>query len=186
MIAVRVAIRSDARAVAALAESTFRETFAPTNTASDMDLHCQQAYGEQTQSAEIANPRMQTLVAEADGVLIGYAQVRWMDAPSCVQAANPGEIYRLYVASAWHGKGVAAQLMARCLDVIAHQGCDVAWLGVWEHNPRAIAFYTKHGFEVVGEHTFTVGTDPQRDLVMSRRLRLTSEECSPLPEISRA
>ncbi|WP_255964558.1 GNAT family N-acetyltransferase, partial [Staphylococcus aureus] len=28
------------------------------------------------------------------------------------------------------------------------------WLGVWEHNPRAQAFYKRHGFKVVGEHHF--------------------------------
>jgi ribosomal protein S18 acetylase RimI-like enzyme len=44
----------------------------------------------------------------------------------------------------------------------------VAWLGVWEHNPRAIAFYRKSGFVEVGDHVFPVGRDPQRDVVMAR------------------
>lgn len=171
MIAIRVATTADAGAVAALAESTFRETFASTNTEADMDLHCRQTYSESAQASEIADPRMQTLVAEDDGTLAGYAQVRWMDVPACVAASHPGEVYRLYVSSAWHGKGVAQSLMTQCLTAIARRGCDAAWLGVWEHNPRAIAFYRKFGFEIVGDHVFTVGTDPQRDLVMSRRLQ---------------
>ena len=105
-----------------------------------MDLHCQQAYSESVQSSEIANPNMQTLVAEDDGGLVGYAQVRWMDVPACVEARSPGEVYRLYVSRAWHGKGVARSLMTECLNAIAQRGCEIAWLGVWEHNPRAIAF----------------------------------------------
>jgi diamine N-acetyltransferase len=44
------------------------------------------------------------------------------------------------------------------------------WLGVWEHNARAIAFYTKCGFIDVGEHAFFVGGDEQTDRVMSRSL----------------
>ena len=40
------------------------------------------------------------------------------------------------------------------------------WLGVWERNPRAIAFYIKSGFVVVGSHVFIVGNDRQTDLVL--------------------
>jgi RimJ/RimL family protein N-acetyltransferase len=58
--------------------------------------------------------------------------------------------------------------MATCLAEITARGADVAWLGVWERNPRAIAFYRKWGFAEVGAHTFVVGDDPQRDLVLCR------------------
>ena len=44
------------------------------------------------------------------------------------------------------------------------------WLGVWEENPRAIAFYGKCGFRDVGSQTFMVGTDPQRDRVLELQL----------------
>ncbi len=40
------------------------------------------------------------------------------------------------------------------------------WLGVWERNPRAIAFYIKSGFVEVGSHVFIVGNDRQTDLVL--------------------
>jgi RimJ/RimL family protein N-acetyltransferase len=39
---------------------------------------------------------------------------------------------------------------------------------VWEHNPRAIAFYRKFGFVAVGDHIFPVDHDPQRDILMAR------------------
>jgi len=56
------------------------------------------------------------------------------------------------------------------------------WLGVWEHNPRAIAFYRKWGFEAVGEHVFVVGTDPQRDLVMTRSALAPADRPDPAGE----
>ena len=42
------------------------------------------------------------------------------------------------------------------------------WLGVWERNVRAQAFYRKQGFTVVGSQIFRLGSDPQRDLVMAK------------------
>ena len=46
------------------------------------------------------------------------------------------------------------------------RGAKTLWLGVWEKNDRARAFYAKCGFADVGEHIFLFGTDPQTDRVM--------------------
>ena len=172
---LRTATPDDAAALAALAEHTFRDTFAAMNTAEDMDRHCRQSYGASIQAAEIADPARVTLVCETlisktAGELVAYAQLRWGKAPACVKGQAPGEIQRLYVASAWHGKGLAQQLMQACLDEMAKRGCDLVWLGVWEKNPRAIAFYQKFGFAEVGDHSFALGGDNQRDIIMARPL----------------
>ena len=52
--------------------------------------------------------------------------------------------------------------------MLERDGPRTLWLGVWERNPRAIAFYTKCGFVDVGEHAFVFGTDEQTDRVMAR------------------
>jgi len=73
---------------------------------------------------------------------------------------------------AWHGRGIAQRLMQATIDEAAAAGATTVWLGVWEHNARAIAFYGKHGFVDVGSHEFLVGSDPQTDRVMVRNLDL--------------
>jgi RimJ/RimL family protein N-acetyltransferase len=52
------------------------------------------------------------------------------------------------------------------MDAARHRGAKTLWLGVWERNHRARAFYAKCGFRDVGDHIFLFGTDPQTDLVM--------------------
>lgn len=168
MATIRTATPADAAALAGLAERTFRDTFGAANTAEDMDLHCRSSYAEAFQRAELGDPGLWTLVAEAGPGLAGFAQVRWDHAPAHLRLEAPGEIQRLYVDRAWHGQGVAQALMARCLEGMAARGLRSAWLGVWEHNPRAIAFYRKSGFAVAGAQVFMLGRDPQRDLVMVR------------------
>ena len=133
-----------------------------------MDLHCRTHYSAAIQAGEIADPRTVILLSEEGKQLVGFAQLRWDGAPACVVAEAPGEIQRLYVAADWHGKGVANDLMRACMDELLARGSDVVWLGVWERNPRAIAFYRKCGFVEVGDHVFSVGSDPQRDIVMAR------------------
>jgi ribosomal protein S18 acetylase RimI-like enzyme len=173
MTSIRIAMPSDAKSLAALAEATFRDTFGSMNSAEDMKLHCQTSYGESIQRSEISDPDIVTMVSEDGGQLIAYAQLRWSEAPHCVAAKYPGEIQRLYVAKAWLGKGIAQDLMAVCIKEIERRGSDLIWLGVWERNPRAIAFYRKFGFAEVGDHIFPLGTDPQRDVIMVRPVSST-------------
>jgi diamine N-acetyltransferase len=165
---IRRAQRLDAKQLSALAEETFRATFAAVNNPDDTALHCRTSYSEMIQAEEISNPNMVTLVCDHEARLVGFAQLRWNEAPSCVVADAPGEIQRLYVVSDCHGKGVARNLMSACIDEMISHRSDVVWLGVWERNPRAIAFYRKFGFVEVGAHVFSLGNDLQRDIVMAR------------------
>jgi len=169
-VTIRVADASDAAVLAELARTTFYETFAPTNNPADMALHLERAYGEAQQTAELNDPHITTLLVEEDGAAIAYAQIRDHHAPECVTGPAPIELWRFYLDRQWHGRGVAAALMTRVKDEARRRGARTLWLGVWERNGRAIAFYAKSGFVDVGEHIFLFGTDPQTDRVMAASL----------------
>ena len=167
-IVVRKATPGDAGALARLAERTFRATFEARNTEEDINAYCRASYGPSLQAAEIADRTVETLVAEDGDGLVGYGQLSWGPAPACVHAARPAEVRRLYVEASWHGRSVAQRLFSELLDRAGTGHADVVWLGVWEHNPRAIAFYEKVGFCRVGAQVFQLGSDAQRDLVLIR------------------
>ena len=165
---IRTATEDDAKKLAQLAERTFVDTFAADNSDEDMALHCQATYSEALQREEINDPQRLTLLAILEGKPVGFVQLRWGNTPDCVEAESAGEIQRLYVDKPWHGKGIAQDLMNAAFKAFAERGNDAIWLGVWEHNPRAIAFYNKYGFKEVGSHIFPLGTDPQRDLILMK------------------
>lgn len=101
--------------------------------------------------------------------LVAFAQLHLRPVtPACVAVSPAIELHRIYVEASFHGKGLAADLLAALFDRAEEEGAAAVWLGVWEHNPRAIRFYQRSGFVEVGDHVFVVGTDPQRDLVMQR------------------
>ena len=156
--------------LAELARSTFFDTFAASNDANDMALHLERAYGVARQTAELGDPGMATLLCEKDGTAIAYAQLRGGHVPDCVTGPAPIELWRFYVAHGFHGQGVAQALMERVKVEARQRGAKTLWLGVWEHNARARAFYVKCGFADAGKHIFLFGTDPQTDLVMTLTL----------------
>jgi diamine N-acetyltransferase len=168
---IRTARPDGVQALSALAADTFRDAFAADNTAEDLALHLATHYGVTQQRREIDDPNVTTLLAEAAGELIGYCQIRAQSPPPCVGSNLVNlqtllEVQRFYVRRAWHGQGVAQALMRAALAAAGKRGANNVWLGVFHQNLRAQAFYTKFGFVAVGEHTFTVGNDPQRDVVM--------------------
>jgi ribosomal protein S18 acetylase RimI-like enzyme len=170
MVKLRRAVPADAPSLAVLAERTFRDTFGARNSPENLDQHCEKVFGADIQLREITDRTLVTTVADLDGNLVGFSQLRMGHAHASVMAERPAELNRIYVAAEWHGRGVARDLMQDALDTAADADCDVLWLGVWEHNPKAMAFYRKFGFEIVGSHAFMLGKDRQRDLVMALKL----------------
>ena len=165
---IRRATPADAAALAELAARTFRETFGADNRPEDLAMHLATAYGPEQQGRELEDAAIATLVAEQEGALVAFAQLRRGHTPDCVTGPSPIELWRFYVAAAWHGRGLAQRLMARVFDAARDGGAATLWLGVWERNPRAIAYYRKEGFTDVGSHTFVVGTDAQVDRILTR------------------
>jgi GNAT superfamily N-acetyltransferase len=169
-VTIRRGEPKDAAVLADLAKNTFYDTFAATNDPTDMALHLSRAYGVAQQTVELQDPGITTLLVERDGAAIAYAQLRDDHRPECVTGPAPLELWRFYVHRDWHGRGVAQALMDRVKEEARKRGASTLWLGVWERNDRARAFYAKCGFSDAGEHVFQFGTDPQTDRVMTTTL----------------
>lgn len=167
-IAIRLATVADAESLARLARRTFSDTFGADNSPEDLALHLDRAFTPAQQARELADPAARTLLLHVGPTLAAYAQLRRGPAPECVASALPIELWRFYVAKDWHGQGVAQALMQRVVAEARELRADAIWLGVWERNPRAIAFYGKAGFVDVGSHVFLLGNDAQTDRIMVR------------------
>jgi ribosomal protein S18 acetylase RimI-like enzyme len=163
---IRPATVADAAVLADLARRTFYDTFASTNDAADMALYLAKAYGVDQQTRELEDRDITTLLVQENGLAIAYAQVRSGHVPDCVTGTEPIELWRFYVDRDWHGRGIAQALMDAVKVEAQRRSAGVLWLGVWEKNDRARAFYAKCGFADAGTHIFLFGTDPQTDLVM--------------------
>jgi len=167
---VRRALPGEAEAVASLAARTFTDAFGSDNTPEDLRLHLDTHCSPTTLQRELADPEWTTLLGESSGELCGYAQLCAGSPPGSSVSQPNRQLYRLYVEREWRGSGLASELMAAAVaDAWAH-GARYLWLTTWDRNHRALAFYRKCGFEVIGTTTFTVGHDRQRDLVLSRLL----------------
>ncbi|MPZ19442.1 MAG: GNAT family N-acetyltransferase [Luteitalea sp.] len=169
-VAIRLATVDDAAALTDFARQSFLDTFAADNTPENMALYVAQAFGAATQTRELTDEASVTLLVEQDGQLVAYAQMSDAPPPACVEGAVPMELRRLYVDRGWQGQGLALPLIRAIEAKAVERGARTMWLGVWDHNTRAIAFYRKAGYVDVGWQPFVLGRDVQQDRVMARHL----------------
>ncbi len=167
-ISIRYATTADAEQIAVLSQQTFYDTFAEFNTKEDMDKFMNESFSMESLIKEVSAPQNIFIVAVMDDELAGYAKLTESINPPELGNDSAIEIGRIYAAKKAIGHGVGKLLMQECISIAKEKNRKIVWLGVWEHNQRAISFYTKFGFEKFGQHDFILGNDVQTDWLMKR------------------
>jgi ribosomal protein S18 acetylase RimI-like enzyme len=169
---IRACGPDEAGRLGATAARLFTEAYGPTHPEPELGAYLAREFAPARLAAELADPRRGALVVQSGGRWIGYAYLHestegW---PSGVPGQRPVEIVRFYVDAGWHGRGVATALMAACEGEARRRGADALWLNVWQEAARALAFYRRAGFAVVGTATFAFGDRLDDDFAMARPL----------------
>lgn len=169
-IQIRIATIDDAQLISDLSKRTFYEAFHEQNTKEDMADFLATNFTLEGTIEEFDNGMNTFLLAYNNDEICGYANLRVCNRLDQFPALNPILLSRIYVLDKFIGEGVGKALMQRCIDMAIARGKNAICLGVWEHNPRAIAFYKKWGFEKIDEEVFILGSDVQTDWVMLKQL----------------
>jgi ribosomal protein S18 acetylase RimI-like enzyme len=169
-IRYRDARPEDAAALADLARETFLATFGHLYPQADRDVFSAENHTSAVMAARLADPARAFRLACLGDALVGYCGVGALKLPIDPGARAPFEIHTLYLVEAAKGAGVADALMAWALDLARARGAEDAYLGVYHANARALAFYKRHGFEIVGRYDFPVGATLDDERIMRRAL----------------
>lgn len=165
-LCIRKAELADWKLLQYIGSKTFSETFAQSNTEEDMQTYLQENFSEQPLKALLQDEHTAVYLALQNEQPVGYLKVNFGPSQTELQDEHALEVERIYVLKQWQGKGLAKELFAMALNIARSQHMEYVWLGVWEHNPRAIRFYEKNGFVPFDKHVFKLGTDEQTDILM--------------------
>jgi ribosomal protein S18 acetylase RimI-like enzyme len=160
----------DAATLTAMGITAFCQAFAGDNKQEDIDKYVAEEMNQHKITRELEDSDNRFFLAWHNEQLIGYAKMRTAKKPKELAGRNPMEIERIYVLQQYHDMKVGAALMNHCIEYALGNQHDVVWLGVWEHNHRAVNFYKRWGFELFGSHQFKLGDDIQTDVLMKKEL----------------
>ncbi|MFR0552754.1 GNAT family N-acetyltransferase [Ligilactobacillus salivarius] len=160
----------DIEALQAIAKQTFTETFGSQNTAEDLAKFLSEEYAFDKLKAEVENPELFYYFCYFEDELAGYLKLNVGAAQTEPDYPEALEIQRIYVLQKYQGKRIGLAMMQQALVVAEELKKPQVWLGVWENNFKAQAFYQKSGFKKVGSHDFILGNDKQTDYILLKTL----------------
>jgi len=161
---------SEADTLLAYSKQTFYEFFAHLNEPANMEAYSSVAFTLQNIQGQLSNPDSEFYFAMLNDAIVGYVKLNFNDAQTEYKDKNALEIERIYVSGEHHGKQIGKQLLDFAIKTARSKQFAYVWLGVWEHNEKALGFYKHQGFELCGSHDFMLGDDKQTDLLMKKKL----------------
>ncbi|HJV16018.1 MAG TPA: GNAT family N-acetyltransferase, partial [Bacillales bacterium] len=104
--------------------------------------------------------------------IAGYLKINTSDVQSEKMGDESLEIERIYIRNKFQKQGLGKYLFNKAIEIAIEQKKAKIWLGVWEKNENAIAFYKRLGFVQTGAHSFYMGDEEQIDFIMTKTLIL--------------
>lgn len=149
---------------------TFNETFKAQNLPENMETYLEKAFNLQQLTIELSEAASQFLFISVDQEVAGYLKVNIDHAQSEDMGDESLEIERIYIRKPFQKYGLGKRLLNKAIEITVHHNKKKIWLGVWEKNENAIAFYKKMGFVLAGSHSFYMGDEEQIDFIMIKTL----------------
>jgi ribosomal protein S18 acetylase RimI-like enzyme len=167
---IRRAEPGDVVLLVELGRRTFYETFREFNTEEDMNLFMEENLTTAVLKEEMKEEGAVFFLVYWEGKAVGFTKVRVGHEPPELAGTRVLEVERLYVDKDYQGKKIGLRLMENNMQYGLRNGYSVIWLGVWEHNTKAIRFYENRNFTAFGSHSFRLGNDLQTDILMKRMM----------------
>ena len=169
-IKVRKITSVDLTDLVKISRQTFTETFEEVNSEEDMQKYLSENLSEEQLQSELDNPESEFYFAENKDEILGYLKLNSGNSQTENKTENSIEIERIYVLKEFLRMKIGQLLLDHFIQIAKEKKAEFIWLGVWEHNERALKFYGKNGFEVYSKHDFVLGKDVQTDLLMKMNL----------------
>lgn len=169
-IQIRKATLSDLSLIKMISIQTFTETFAAVNTKANLATYITNNLNKKVLTKELENKQSTFYLALKNDIIAGYLKINWGTAQTESLQGDALEIHRIYILQEFKGKKIGQHLLVEAIAFARAKKLEYLWLGVWENNHDALAFYKKNDFIAFCTHTFTLGDEEQTDLLLKLQL----------------
>lgn len=160
----------DVHTLQEISYETFNETFKEQNSPENMNAYLDKAFNLEQLEKELSNTSSQFFFVYFSDEVAGYLKVNMDNAQSEKMSTDAFEVERIYIRNKFQKHGLGKYLLDKAIEIAMEHNKKKIWLGVWENNENAIAFYKKMGFVDTGVHSFYMGDEEQIDIIMTKTL----------------
>ena len=156
MVSLRRLTSADASLLSVIGGKSLLESHGHSAPAQVMQQYVNRSFSEEACKAELLNENNIFSAVFYNGEPAGYSKIVFRYPHSAVPFTAVTKMERLYLLKEFYALKLGKQLMQEAIDVSKADGEKGMWLNVWKKNERAIRFYEKQGFIIVGESEFVL------------------------------
>ena len=149
-----------------LSRNTFVDAFEKDNNPEDFENYLDFAFNPDRIADEVLDADSDFYFVYLNKDVVGYFKLNQLQVQTDIKDDYSLELERIYVLKEFQGKQIGRWMLEEVKALAREKEKTFVWLGVWEHNTKAIAFYETYGFQKFGTHPYYIGTDKQTDWLM--------------------
>ena len=154
MISIVKAKAEDFQLLADIGKVSFIESHGKSALPADIDSYVNAKYNRDVFKQELNEPQNIYHTIYYDKQPAGYSKIILNSQHSNIQLESVTKLERLYLLKEFYNLKIGLELFDFNIQLSKQNNQTGMWLFVWKENQRAVSFYKKNGFEIIGSYDF--------------------------------
>ena len=156
MIKIVKASIKDAKLLSRISAASFLPAHGHSSPKEDIEHYLAENFNERNFINELNNNKNQYYLIELKDTIVGYSKIIFNEKCDIINTKNITYMSRLYLLKEYYGVGLGKKLLDFNVNLSKENKQKGIWLKVWVENQKAIKFYKKNGFKIIGKSDFKI------------------------------
>jgi ribosomal protein S18 acetylase RimI-like enzyme len=156
MIKINRATTNDSKTIVDIGNISVEEAHRDSCSAQDLKEYLEKNYNIEVIKRELSDERNIYHIINFNGKPVGFSKVILDSQHPNIQQKNVTKLDRIYILSDFFDLKIGYKLLQFNIELSKNNNQSGIWLFTWTGNNRAVNFYLKNGFSIVGSHNFQV------------------------------
>jgi len=156
MISIVKASEKDFQLLSEIAKLTFLESHGHSANPEDINIYVTENYNHDAFREELSDEKNIYYIIYHDNRIAGYSKIIFDSPYSNSQIKNIAKLERFYLLKEFYDLKLGLKLFQFNTELSKANNQLGIWLCVWKENKRAVNFYKRVGFAVIGSHDFKI------------------------------
>ena len=156
MVSIVRATDKDFKLLADLGKKTFFESHGLSAEQKDLDTYSNTRYSYDFLKKDLKDSNNIYHIIFFENRPVGYSKIIPNYPNLIIESKNVTKLEKIFLLKEYYDQKLGAQLFNYNVSISKALHQSGMWLYVWIENPRAINFYIKNGFKIIGNYDFKV------------------------------
>jgi diamine N-acetyltransferase len=156
MIIIQKATATEAVLIADIGARSFLESHGNSAPAADVESYVSGKYNLKAVEEELNNHENIFHIIYYETQAVGFSQIIFNKPHTLIESTGITKLEKLYLLKEFHDLKLGLTLFEFTVSLSKEENQNGIWLFVWTRNQRAITFYKKNGFKIIGNTDFKI------------------------------